>query len=120
MTSAYHMGVRPSRVSDDNTRHWLKRRRRCRRAGSWSAHSRAWRRRRGWRGGDVRINAYGAGGINLGPGSLIDVSRGFGGFIHLDAHARDVLVQGDLRANATLRDGDGGYVQIDAYQAPTG
>jgi cysteine-rich repeat protein len=59
-------------------------------------------------GGDVTLTASGF--ITLDPVSRIDVSSGSGGAIQLNAGA--VGMNGQLRANATLRDGEGGFVSI--------
>ncbi|HWP65316.1 MAG TPA: hypothetical protein VNO26_05330 [Candidatus Limnocylindria bacterium] len=65
-------------------------------------------------GGDVILDA--AGSITLDPSSRIDVSAGTGGALTLIAGGT-VTINGQIRANATTRDGDGGFVSI---QSPGG
>jgi cysteine-rich repeat protein len=59
-------------------------------------------------GGDVTLTASGT--ITLDPSSRIDVSSGSAGAIQLNAGS--LVMNGQLRANATTRDGEGGFVSI--------
>lgn len=59
-------------------------------------------------GGDVLIDATGT--VDLQTGSRIDVQAGFGGDIDITANV--FQLDGQLRASATARDGDGGIVSI--------
>lgn len=59
-------------------------------------------------GGDITIDATGA--VLLQTSSRIDVQSGFGGSIAIGANA--FQLDGQLLATATLRDGDGGDVEI--------
>jgi hypothetical protein len=61
-------------------------------------------------GGSVILNASGA--MLMGEGAKIDVSAGSAGDVTIDAdHAQ---LDGSIRAEATTRDGDGGYVSLSA------
>ena len=59
-------------------------------------------------GGTVFISALGA--VTLDPGSRIDVQAAFGGDI--DITADSLLMNGQLKASATSRDGDGGLIDV--------
>jgi hypothetical protein len=59
-------------------------------------------------GGDLTLVSSGT--LTLDPSSRIDVSGGAGGSVLLMANA--VVMNGQIRANATLRDSEGGLVSI--------